>query len=218
MNNLSHRHNALVLGSLCFLALIVAAWGYLIWNPATPKAPSAPHEEKLTLSTPIIGGTDPIRGTKVADITVVEFGDYLCPSCADLHITINKIMASNPRVRFVWKDMPNTRIHPIARDAAIAARCAGNQAKYWEFHDALFDRQEEIVDANSISQIADELKLNKTSFDTCRASAATAQMIDLTVAEGVALNVDATPYFFIGKARGSFDKGEIEDAIKNYIP
>ncbi len=218
MNTLSHKHNGLVLGGLCFLALIVGAWGYLIWNPATPKTPTTPQQEKLILASPIIGGTDPVRGSKIADITIVEFGDYFCPSCVDAHAAIQKLMKNNPRIRLIWKDMPNTKIHPLARNAAIAARCAGAQGKYWEFHDTLFERQDEIVDMGSLTLIAEELKLNKTSFDTCLASAITAQMIDLTIAEGVALNVDATPYFFIGKARGSFDKGDIEDAIQNYIP
>lgn len=212
MNTLSRRHNIGILAGLCLLALIVAAWGYLLWNPATPPLPT-PIEEPLILNAPIIGGTDPHRGSKTADITIVEFGDYLCPSCVELHESLQKIMASNPRIKLVWKDMPNTRLNPLAKQAAAAARCAGMQAKYWEFHDALFRAHDTIIDTAAISAIADTLQLNRTSFDACMTSPTIAQMIDLTIAEGQALGVDATPYFFIGKARGAFDERDIKNAI-----
>lgn len=218
MNTLSHKHNWFILGGLSFLAVIITAWGYLVWNPPSPKLPQTAPVEKLTLTTPIMGATDPAIGALHADITIVEFGDFLCPSCADLNTSLKKIMAENPRVRLIWKDMPNTNIHPLAREASIAARCAGNEGKFWEYHDALLERQNEIANAAIFGDIAKELKLNTTAFEACQISEGVAQAIDLTIAEGLALGVDATPYFFIGTERGSFDARAIERIIKTSKP
>ncbi len=217
MNQLSHRHNVLILSGLSFLAAIITVWGYLIWNPPEPKATLPAGDEKLTLTAPIIGGSDPMRGLRSADIIVVEFGDFLCPACAKDHVALKKIIDANPRVQLIWKDMPNVAAHPLSRDAAIAARCAAMQNKFWTYADLLMKNQDDLLDGNALKTQATAAGLNMQAFTQCQSSTTAAQAVDLTIAEGLALGVDATPYFFIGADRGSFDADAVESKIKTIL-
>ena len=88
-----------------------------------------------------ISATDPTRGNAAAPVTIVEFSDYQCPFCARVNPTLAKVRETyGDRVRIVFKDFPLSN-HPQAPKAAEAARCAGDQSKYWEMHDAMFANQ-----------------------------------------------------------------------------
>lgn len=217
MDQLSHRHNLLILGGLCFLAAIITVWGYLIWNPPEPKPILPASDKKLALTAPIIGGSDPIRGLRGADITIVEFGDFLCGACAKEHNDLKKIVDANPRVRLVWKDMPNVAAHPLAREASIAARCAAMQNKFWTYADLLMKNQDDLFDAASLQTHALTAGLTMQAFTQCQKSTTAAQAVDLNIAEGLALGIDATPYFFIGTDRGSHDADWVQSQIKAII-
>ena len=84
---------------------------------------------------------DPVRGNAAAPITIVEFSDYQCPFCARVNPTLAKVRETyGDKVKIVFKDYPLPN-HPQAPKAAEAARCAGEQKKYWEMHDAMFANQ-----------------------------------------------------------------------------
>ncbi len=119
--------------------------------------------------------TDPVRGDTRAQLTIIEFGDFQCPFCADIAPVLAQVLASYPEVRLVWKDLPNPA-HPQARPAALAARCAQNQDKFWEFHDLLFANQAELGD-KLYKQIAEVLELDLTSFNSCLASQAYIEVV-----------------------------------------
>jgi len=91
--------------------------------------------------------TDPQLGSKDAKVTLVEFTDYQCPYCGKHASSTGKQIKSDyidtGKIKFVLKDFPLTSIHPNAFKAAEAARCAGEQGKYWEMHDKLFESQSE---------------------------------------------------------------------------
>ncbi len=224
MNQLPHKHNVAILAGLLFLAGLVTAWGVLVWTPSKPP-PIADINTSFKLAAPLIGTSDPMRlptgqggGAPGATINVVEFGDFLCPRCADIDSDLQKLLRQHPEMLLVWKDMPNTRLHPLAAEASIASRCAANQHKFWEYHDALFAKQEEIVEPTIFAEIAQSLKLDTAAFAQCQTSDLVRQQVDLTTAEGVALGVDETPYFFVGTTRGALDADAIEDAIKQAAP
>ena len=81
-------------------------------------------------------------GPKDAKITLVEFSDFQCPFCARAYPTINQLMKDyDGKVQLVFKHFPLISIHPRAQKAAEAAECAKDQGKFWEFHDALFETQ-----------------------------------------------------------------------------
>src|SRR5260370_9926860 len=101
----------------------------------------------------------PIKGAKDALVTIVQFSDYQCPFCSRVEPTINKVMEDyKGKVRVAWRDLP-LPFHPNAMPAAIAARAAGEQGKYWEMHDKIFANQQ-TLDRPTYEKYAQELGLN----------------------------------------------------------
>lgn len=93
-------------------------------------------------------GNLPVLGNEKAKVSLVEFSDYQCPFCAR-HFTqtepeIKSEYIDKGLVKFYYRDFPLSQIHPGAQKAAEAARCAGDQGKYWQFHDLIFQNQTEI--------------------------------------------------------------------------
>ncbi len=152
---------------------------------------------------PVVSAQDPIRGNPNAAITIVEFGDYLCQPCAQMEEILTATLKKyEGRVRLVWKDFPNTNIHPLAQKAAEAARCAGAQGKFWQYHDLLLARQQDLTQS-SFDQFAYDLKLDQGQFSQCLIADQEQSRVERTFQEGLLLKVDATPYFFIDSRRFS---------------
>jgi protein-disulfide isomerase len=88
-------------------------------------------------------GTNPPLGAADAPVTIVIFSDYQCPYCARLEPTIKQVLEQyNGKVKVYFRDFPLS-FHQFAQKAAEASRCAGEQGKYWEYHDTLFQKQNE---------------------------------------------------------------------------
>ncbi len=145
-------------------------------------------------------------GDPNAPITIVEFTDYQCPFCgryvAETLPAVLSEMVDSGRVYYQVKDFPLDNIHAEARQAAVAARCAGEQDAYWPMHDVLFARQGEWAGTGSasaqlFSTIAGDLSLDTTAFDACMVSGRYDQVIQDNLDEGLALGVRGTPSFFI---------------------
>lgn len=146
------------------------------------------------------------RGDPGAAVTIVEYTDFQCPYCVR-HATetlprLITEMIDTGRVRYIIKDFPLDSIHPQARAASVAARCAAEQDAYWEMHDELFARQgewgnQQANTADIFATLATELSLNVEDFQTCLASGRYDDIIQANQDEGVALGVNGTPAFFI---------------------
>lgn len=145
-------------------------------------------------------------GDPDAPVTIIEFTDYQCPYCAR-HATetlpdlIDEYIESG-EVYYVVKDFPLDNIHPLARGAAAAARCAGDQDTYWEMHDELFARQDEWANAGAQSQeifvsIAGDIGVQQSTFEECLDSGRFDSNVQDNFSEGRALGVSATPTFFV---------------------
>lgn len=93
-------------------------------------------------------GNLPVLGNQDAKVTIVEFSDYQCPFCGkyfqDAEAQIKKEYVDTGKAKFYYRDFPLIQLHPGAQKAAEAARCAGDQGKYWEFHDLVFQNQSNI--------------------------------------------------------------------------
>jgi len=153
-----------------------------------------PTVPTVDFGNPGIGPTD-------AELTIVYYGDYGCPSCASFDATLRQSIAEYPnRIRLVWKDLPNIRLHPEARNAALAARCAGEQGAFWEYHDLLLQNQSSLMADNYIL-FAQETGLDTDSFGTCLQERRPEPLIDRDLDEATSLGVTATPYTFIGDTR-----------------
>ncbi|HEY3167723.1 MAG TPA: thioredoxin domain-containing protein, partial [Candidatus Binatia bacterium] len=102
----------------------------------------------------------------------------------------------NGKVRLVHKDLPLDAIHPQARQAAEAARCAGEQGKFWEYHDKLYANSPK-ASAEELKSYAKEIGLNTASFDQCFTSGKFRDLVQKDLSEGAQLGLTGTPTFFI---------------------
>jgi protein-disulfide isomerase len=144
----------------------------------------------------------PSKGPADAKVTVVEFADFECPHCRELHEVLGTIEKRYPQVRVVYKDYPLTEIHEWAETAAIGARCAYMQspAAFWKVHDAIFDNQDLISAENiwdKLNDFAAKAGLNADTFKACMASPEAKQAVDASRNEGVALGVNSTPTVYV---------------------
>ena len=144
-----------------------------------------------------VASSDPVRGNASAPVTIVEFSDYQCPFCGRVTPTLAKIReVYGNRVKFIWKDFPLTQIHPQAFKAAEAAHCAGDQGKYWEFHDRLFANQQSLQ-PDELKKHAVDLGLNASEFNSCLDSSKYRDRIHEGMDQGERLGVSSTPSVFI---------------------
>lgn len=150
----------------------------------------------------------PAKGDPNAPITIVEFSDYECPFCKRFYDnTLPELeqYVEDGTVRLLWVDFPLTNIHPQARKAALAARCAADQGgddTFWQMHDALFESQEqwggEGTDSVAVFvDLANEIGINGDELQSCVESEQFADVVDAGLQEGQSLSVTGTPTFFV---------------------
>lgn len=147
---------------------------------------------------------DPRLGSATAKIAIVEFSDYQCFYCREFHRKqferLKKEYIDTGVVQFIYKDLP-LRTHRQAVPAAMAARCAGAQGRFWGMHDALFDHQGRLG-PNLFLELARQLNLDEVKFNACLESQAPVQGIGQDVSTARMLGFTGTPSFLIGKIEG----------------
>ena len=138
-----------------------------------------------------------MRGDPKAPISIVEFSDFSCPFCLKAEASISAVMAQYPgQVKLSYRDFPLRELHPNAERAAEAARCAGEQDKFWEYHDQLFANQKR-QDPEGLMDDARALNLDEPKFAACLSSGRYKQQIDQDVQMGSRAGIEATPGFYI---------------------
>ena len=163
-----------------------------------------------------------MKGKKDAPVTIIEFSEYQCPFCKrfvdSTYPSIIKDYVDTGKVRYVFRDFP-LGFHDQAKPAAMAAECAGDQGKYWEYHDLLFKNQASLSAAN-YKKWAKDLKLDTTKFDACVDTNKYKAEVEKDFSDGQKAGVSGTPAFFIngkmisGAQPYSVFKTEIEAALK----
>ncbi len=157
-------------------------------------------------------------GPSNAPVTIVEFSDYQCPFCGRAESSVQEILKKyGDKVRLVYMDFP-LPMHPYALKAAQAARCAGDQGKYWPFHDALFADQSKL-DPKGLDATAARLKLDTKKFDQCTAGDLHLDQIKKSQQEGSDIGVDGTPTFVINGRlmNGAQPTNEMESVINEEL-
>ena len=164
----------------------------------------------------------PSMGNNNAPVTLVEYSDFECPVCKKLHDVLRGVLPNYAgKVRLVFKDFPIEQIHPWARTAAIAGRCAyqEDRAAFWKLYDLIYDNQEVISAANAWTKLSDyaaQSGLNAETFKTCMASPEPGAAIDASRANGQLLEVSSTPTVFVnGRRMAGADQSLLEQYI-NY--
>jgi len=149
-------------------------------------------------------GNAPRLGAEAAPVQIVEFADYECPYCQQVNADLAKVRDQfGDKVSLVYKDFP-LPMHPLAERAAEAARCAGTQGKFWEYHDSLFESKR--LQASDLREQAEKLKLDSARFNQCLESGEQAAAVKKDAKEGQRLGLQGTPSFFIN---GHFMSGAI---------
>lgn len=201
-----------------FYAFIVVAFGagllagYLLWggnHPApqqqTAAAQQQPQAQNQPNGTPtavkrydVDTDDDPSIGPKTAPVTIIEFSDYQCPYCRRWaeQVEGELLKTYGDKIRIVYRDFPLTSIHPEALPAAEAANCAGEQGKYWEYHDALFGRKHGLGH-DAYLAYAKDLGLNMAQFTQCLDEHRYQDEIKADQQYAMQLGVRSTPTFFI---------------------
>jgi protein-disulfide isomerase len=138
----------------------------------------------------------PLRGPADAPVTIVEFSDFQCPFCKRVQPVIQQLLARYPeQVNWRFKDLPLNSIHPSAQRAAEAARCAGEQGKFWEYRDSLFGADQITLDMHK--GVAESLGLDSESFLRCLSSEKHREIVESDNEEAAALGITGTPTFVI---------------------
>jgi protein-disulfide isomerase len=164
--------------------------------PTPPPPPPRPGEPEAGAAYRAEIGKAPVKGPKDALVTIVQFSDYQCPFCSRVEPTINQVMdAYKGKVRVAWKDLP-LPFHPNAVPAALAARAAGEQGKFWEMHDKIFANQQNL-DRATFEKYAGELGLNMARFKSALDQQKYKSEIDADAAQGNKIGASGTPAFFV---------------------
>ncbi|MBI3565144.1 MAG: DsbA family protein [Elusimicrobia bacterium] len=145
-----------------------------------------------------------VKGDAAAPIKVVEFSDFQCPACRYAEEPLRKLLSFyDGKVRFTFKHFP-LRMHQWAKSGAAAAECAGRQGKFWEYHDRLYDKQDEWTNANAdklLTVYGHELGLDMAAFEACRQDPATTAAVAADMKDGDDAWVGSTPTFFVNGRR-----------------
>ncbi len=167
----------------------------------------------------IVTANSPVLGDPNAPITLVEYSDFECPVCRNLHDALRGLLPNYPQVKVVFKDFPLETLHPWARSAALAGRCAYqlDPKAFWKVYDLIYDNQDLISAANAYDKMlefAGQAGLGQEAFKACMTSPQAAQAIDASVANGNLLEVRSTPTIFVNGRR---IVGADPHAVQQYI-
>ena len=182
------------------------------------RALDAPRPDAAdpTALDPPVQARDHIRGPGGAPVTLVQYGDYECPTSRQIHLFVQRVVARfDGNVRYVWRHLPLSRQHPHAERAACAAEAAGTQDQYWAMHDELFHHQDHLTDETLLA-CAEKLDLDLDRFRAdLDASAARSRVLE-DRRFGIRSGVRTTRNLFIDGTRytGAWSTGAIETALR----
>lgn len=188
--------------STIILAVLgIALIGWFIYSGATKVAYTLPAGER------------PFKGRGDASIVITEFSDFQCPACKAAQGMVKELDTKyGANIKIEYKHFPLTSIHQYAYDAALAAECANDQGKFWEYHDLLFGYQPNLNEAN-LEKIATALELDMASFNACLDTEARKDIVDAHLKEAQTLQLRGTPSFLYN---GTYidNRADLEGMIK----
>ncbi|WP_329473917.1 Na+/H+ antiporter NhaA [Streptomyces sp. NBC_01723] len=158
---------------------------------------------------------DHVRGPADAAVTLVEYGDFECPYCGQAEGVVRDLLGSETDVRYVWRHLPLTDVHPNAQAAAEASEAAARQGRFWDMHDLLMDRQDELGERDLLRH-AREVGLDMEVFREDLARRRGARRVAEDVDSADLSGVSGTPTFFVNgrRHRGAFDIDALKRAVE----
>lgn len=169
-------------------------------------------DSELSAEMITISSDEAVYGNEDAKITIVEFSDFECPFCQKHHPTIKDFVDSNDDVKWVFKHFP-LNSHPQAKPASIAAECAHEQGKFFEYVADLFENQKSLA-SNYYTELASELGLDQSKFEACLESDEAATKVNSDYQMGIAAGVTGTPATIIFNEDGDIElvSGAVEES------
>jgi protein-disulfide isomerase len=194
------------------------------WNLGTDHGASStktaqtllPNQQAYLLSRPV-GGNDHIQGADTAPVTLLMYGAYECPHCVKGNKVVKQIQAEfGETLRFVFRHFPLINVHPHAAAAAEVAEAAGEQGKFWEMHDKLFENYYRL-DGLHLVRYAKSVGLDMKKFHRAITERIFAQRVHEDLISGMESGVKGTPTYFINgvKHLGSGEFDALVRAIEN---
>src|ERR1700733_14879280 len=162
-----------------------------------------------------VSAKDHRQGDKDAPCTLVEYGDYQCPSCGQAYPIVKRLQKHfGKRLAFVFRNFPLSQIHQYAEPAAETAEYAGIHHKFWEMHDLLYENQGSLDDGLFL-ELSQQLNLDIDKLTQALESKQFEPRVKADFSSGVRSGVNGTPTFFINGQRhdGSYDYESMGDAI-----
>jgi protein-disulfide isomerase len=151
--------------------------------------------------TPPVGAGDHTLGPDDAPITLVEYGDFECPYCANAHVIVKSIREQlGDRLRFVFREFPLSEAHPHAEHAAEAAEVAAAQGRFWQMHDLLFEHQHHLSDGD-LARYAQSIGVDASAVASALDEGTFSGLVRQQFMSGVRSGVNGTPTFFVNGHR-----------------
>ena len=196
---------------------ILLLTAFTLWAQSPPPAPDVTPVALNIEHQPSFGPAD-------AAVTIVEFGDFECPSCrAEAPLLRELIPQLFPnKVRVVFKDYPLESIHPWARAASIAGRCIFRQdpAAFWKFYDWDYENQDGITVENLKSRVlgwAAQNRINASQLESCIDTKETDADVAQNISEGKAAGVRGTPTVFVNGLKSSNQLPALQQMIEKEL-
>lgn len=180
---------------IIIIAILVAVFGAILWS------------SKQDAQAPESGGSQAqvsnhIKGNATASVKLVEYADFQCPGCAGIYPIVNEVVEKyKDQIAFQYVHFPLVTIHQNAMAAHRAAESAGNQGKFWEMYDLLYQGHASWNNSSAAASIfesyAQQLSLNIDQYNSDVASSAVNDVIQADIRQGQTLGVRATPTFYL---------------------
>ena len=158
---------------------------------------------------------DHVRGPLDAPVTLVEYGDFECPYCGQAEPVVRKLLRDFGDVRYIWRHLPLSDVHPRAQLAAEAAEAAADQGAFWQMHDLLLDHQDRLGPSDLV-RYAEQLGIDIDRFTNDLLDQAGAARVAEDVDSADLSGVSGTPTFFINGRRhyGAYDIDTLTKAVR----
>lgn len=169
----------------------------------------------MSLAKPV-DDNDHVLGLADAPVTLVEYGDFQCPHCRAAHFYLKNVLATMDNdMRFVFRHMPLTQIHPMAQLAAEAAEAAGAQGEFWPMHDSIYENQD-LLSPALLTRLGQRLGLGMQRFTDDVGTHRFLPKVKEDFMSAVRSGAAGTPSFFINGEpyEGSFDDESLIDALR----
>jgi protein-disulfide isomerase len=228
MNNEQKNNNLpiLIIG-LVLIAALAGGWWFYKRSKPSPNIRANTNQPVRTTPVPVptglpVGAQPPnLLGSPTASVTVEEFADFQCPTCASIHTVMKNVQGTyGSRIRFIYRHFPLTQIHRNAYDASVAAEAAGLQGRFWDMQNLLFTNQQTWANSSTPRQLFEEyaqkIGLDVEKFKNDMAGMNAKSRVDADMQRGRAYNVSSTPTIYINGMSVPFEQMNF-DSIRQII-